>query len=196
MKPHDSNNDMDFIAGWYMDDTTLCDDIIEYYKDHPKLGYTPVVFTNDGWVPVDKNIKESIDAGFELFSEELRDRYVIHLQQCLVNYCGLYEYANLVERFSVVENPNFQHYNPPTGGYKQWHAEVNGKNNANRHLVFMTYLNDVEEGGGTEFFYQNKTIKAEKGLTLIWAAHWTHTHRGIVAPNEDKYIITGWFSYD
>ena len=24
---------------------------------------------------------------------------------------------------------------------------------------------------------------------------WTYTHKGQVAPNEDKYIITGWFDY-
>jgi len=27
---------------------------------------------------------------------------------------------------------------------------------------------------------------------LIWPADWTHTHRGIVAPNEEKIIATGW----
>ena len=59
----------------------------------------------------------------------------------------------------------------------------------------MTYLNDVENEGGTEFPNQNIIIKPQKGKTLIWPADWTYSHKGIVAPTEDKYIITGWFDY-
>jgi hypothetical protein len=42
----------------------------------------------------------------------------------------------------------------------------------------MTYLNDVTDGGETGFFYQDVKIKPQKGLTLIWPAIWTHTHKG------------------
>ena len=65
----------------------------------------------------------------------------------------------------------------------------------NRHLVWMTYLNDIEEGGGTDFLHQDYTVKPKKGKTVIWPSDWTYTHKGQVAPNEDKYIITGWFDY-
>ena len=59
----------------------------------------------------------------------------------------------------------------------------------------MTYLNDINDGGETEFLYQNIKIKPRKGLTLIWPADWTFTHRGNFAPSEEKYIVTGWFNY-
>jgi hypothetical protein len=59
----------------------------------------------------------------------------------------------------------------------------------------MTYLNDVHDAGGTEFFHQKLTVLPRKGLTLIWPADWTHTHRGIVSPTEEKYVITGWFDF-
>ena len=59
----------------------------------------------------------------------------------------------------------------------------------------MTYLNDVTDGGETEFFHQNLKITPEKGLTLIWGADWTFTHRGIPSPSQEKYIATGWFSF-
>jgi hypothetical protein len=58
----------------------------------------------------------------------------------------------------------------------------------------MTYLNDVEIGGETEFFHQKLKIRPEKGLTLIWPADWTFTHIGITSP-EEKFIVTGWFNY-
>ena len=65
-----------------------------------------------------------------------------------------------------------------------------------RHLVWMTYLNDIEEGGETEFYYQKLKVKPRKGLTLIWPVDWTHTHRGIGATEEEKIILTGWFSFE
>ena len=85
----------------------------------------------------------------------------------------------------------------PDGGYHQWHYEREGKSGKDlvRHLVFMTYLNDVEEGGETEFFYQNLKIKPKKGLTIIWPADWTFTHRGLTTVYETKYIVTGWLNY-
>jgi hypothetical protein len=59
----------------------------------------------------------------------------------------------------------------------------------------MTYLNDITDEGETEFFHQQIKIQPRKGLTLIWPADWTYTHRGITSPTQDKYIITGWFNY-
>lgn len=81
----------------------------------------------------------------------------------------------------------------PTQGYKRWHYErgPNTLETLARELVFMTYLNDVPDGG-TEFYFQKKIIKAEKGKTLIWPAGFTHTHRGQISKNHVKYIITGW----
>ncbi len=59
----------------------------------------------------------------------------------------------------------------------------------------MTYLNDIKEGGETEWYYQKLKVKPKKGLTVIWPADWTFTHRGITAKKEHKYIITGWINF-
>ena len=56
----------------------------------------------------------------------------------------------------------------------------------------MTYLNDVEDGGGKEFKYQKLRFNAKKGTTLIWPPDFTHTHRGVISPTQEKYISTGW----
>ena len=59
----------------------------------------------------------------------------------------------------------------------------------------MTYLNDIPDGGGTEFkFYPDVKIQAKKGLSLIWPTDFTHTHRGVVSEYE-KYIVTGWVNH-
>ena len=92
--------------------------------------------------------------------------------------------------------PQIQKY-PLNGGFHQWHCERSSSlhPSVSRHLVYMTYLNDVEDGGETEFFYQKIKVKPEKGLTIIWPADWTHTHRGISSKTETKYIITGWLQF-
>ena len=36
--------------------------------------------------------------------------------------------------------------------------------------------------------------KAKKGLTVMWPAEWTHTHKGIISPDKEKYIATGWLN--
>ena len=61
-------------------------------------------------------------------------------------------------------------------------------------LVFMTYLNDVEDGG-TFFKYQNIKTKAKKGTTLIWPTDFTHTHKGEISTKSHKYILTGWLGF-
>ena len=63
-----------------------------------------------------------------------------------------------------------------------------------RHLVFMTYLNDVPDGG-TEWYYQQRYVPAQRGYTVIWPADWTFHHRGRVSNTEEKMIITGWFNF-
>ena len=60
-------------------------------------------------------------------------------------------------------------------------------------LAWMVYLNDASSG--TEFPYQNMTIQAKTGRTVIWPAAWTHPHRGVIPNVGVKYIATGWFYY-
>ena len=63
-----------------------------------------------------------------------------------------------------------------------------------RWVAWMVYLNDVEEGGETEFLYQSLRIKPKKGMAVIWPGTYTHLHRGNPPLKGDKYILTGWFT--
>ena len=80
-------------------------------------------------------------------------------------------------------------------GYHTWHCENAEMKARNRILAFMVYLNDVTEGGETEFLYQKCRFKAEKNTLLVWPAQFTHVHRGNPPLSNDKYIITGWVEY-
>ena len=71
------------------------------------------------------------------------------------------------------------------------HCESDGDE---RVIAWMFYLNTINKGGGTKFVHQNMTAQPVAGDMYIWPAGWTHLHHGVVAPDERKYIITGWVS--
>lgn len=77
-------------------------------------------------------------------------------------------------------------------GYHIWHCEDLSRASCNRVLTYVVYLNDVEEGGETEFLYQHKRFKPKKGTVVIFPAAFTHTHRGNPPISNSKYIMTGW----
>src|SRR5210317_1607787 len=84
------------------------------------------------------------------------DNYIKSLWDNMYDYAKQYPKLNDLKSFSISETINIQKY-PIGGGFKSWHCERDGAFNQSikRVLVFMTYLNDVEDGG-TEFMYQNK----------------------------------------
>ncbi len=89
-----------------------------------------------------------------------------------------------------------QRYVKGSGGYPHWHSEVFPKDASceplHRVLAFQFYLNDVAEGGETEFFYQERKVASKAGRMVIFPSGFTHTHRGNVPRSGDKYIITSW----
>jgi hypothetical protein len=80
-----------------------------------------------------------------------------------------------------------------TEGYHAWHIEHGkGYDNEPRAFVFSIYLNDVEEGGETEFLYFSKRVKPKKGRIVIWPAAFPYVHRGNPPLSGEKYILTSW----
>ena len=186
-----------FVGGWYIPEH-ICDGLLEYFFSEKNTAQKGRI--GDYNAPekntVNLDYKDSWDINVSAREEnEYTKAYSIYVNACLFNYIQEYEYVNQNYFFSM-DSYNIQYY-PIGGGFKKWHFErtTPSPNVRNRILVFMTYLNDVEDGG-TEFYYQGLKTKAEKGLTLIWPSDFTHTHRGIISNTKEKYIATGWFSYD
>lgn len=189
-KEHEINSDNNFIMGWYAEDTSFCDELIDWHiKDPHNIKASGAIYNGDNII--NKKIKESLDSAFSIDTLSWL-KYGDVLSTCRDLYTKRYDYS-ICAGYSIKSPFNVQWY-PVGGGYKSWHAErvINHPNTVARHLVFMTYLNDVDDGG-TDFFYQNSTIKAEKGLTIIWPADWTFTHRSQVSFTKEKYVATGWF---
>tara|TARA_R110000822_G_scaffold43310_3_gene117026 strand:+ start:645 stop:1223 length:579 start_codon:yes stop_codon:yes gene_type:complete len=181
-----------FIAGAYID-LELCDKIIEYHKTFRHRAYNGTIGDKNKSY-VDTKTKQSLDLHLNK-NEYLFSEYNKELEKILSLYEKKYKFVKNLQTFNnTQENTNIQYYKP-SEGFKAWHAERHGLFTSRRQLVFMTYLNDVPKGGTDFYYYPELNIQAKKGLTIIWPADWTHTHRGVVSKTHEKYIVTGWFNF-
>jgi len=113
-----------------------------------------------------------------------------YLHACFLDYCS--QYGGLSQIPLISTDVKVQK-TCPSGGYHVWHCENSSYQHAQRTLVWTIYLNDVEEGGETEFLYQSVRVKPKRGTCVIWPAPFTHAHRGNPPLKGNKYIATGWY---
>ena len=179
---------MNFIGEYQVSDQAV-NELIDYWHSNKANA-------EDGRVgngKLDEKVKKSLE--IMIAPEDLANLlYKDELLKCLKQYTSKYKFADDVEFYGINHRPKIQYYDKGWGFYK-WHIENDGNPSViNRHLVFSTYLNDVENGG-TEFLYQDCVTKAKKGSTIIFPAGWTHAHPVRRRNDQDKYIITGWFNF-
>lgn len=112
------------------------------------------------------------------------------------------EAEKYVDKYDIIKNNEqisiYVHKMQKTkvgGGYHVWHCEAGSRGTADRVLTYVIYLNDVDEGGETEFLYQNLRQKPKAGDLVIFPAGFTHPHRGNPPISNDKYILTGWWEF-
>ena len=115
------------------------------------------------------------------------------------NEVALPQLAILMQQLFYTLPPQLQKYEKNKGHYSSWHSEtypeLPNNNSLHRVLLYVLYLNDVEEGGETEFYYQNVKARPKKGSLLIAPCYFTHTHRGNMPISNDKYILTSWLQF-
>ena len=188
MKEHTLNLSNHFIAGWYIDKDVV-DKLVSDFVSKKHL-----------WVNKSDTFRGYSSLGSVIITQSVAKEYETELNKCISHY--KVKYSDCIPKeghaeWGLIEPYNVQCYEPGSY-YSELHCENNGAsdNTAWRTLVFMTYLNDVEEGGETYFSAQDTKVKPEKGLTLIWPAYWTHMHKGIPATEEQKMISTGWLTYN
>ena len=169
--------------GQYKIKDSVCDSLLEEFKkrkDEHNRDYHPHKISTDLCMQPD-------DPALKIYATEL--------QKCLTAYEKFYDLE--LNKFGITNKYKdtcvIQYYKPGEG-FNKWHCERAGGAVMHRVLAFMTYLNTVEEAG-TEFKFQKFKATAKKGKTLIWPTDFTHTHRGVISLNKEKYIITGWLSF-
>ena len=95
---------------------------------------------------------------------------------------------------SAWEEIRIKRYRAGRGNFLD-HVDVGDYISARRFLVFFVYLNNVEEGGETEFPTLDLQVSPECGTILIFPATWTYLHRGNTPISNDKYILGSYKHY-
>tara|TARA_R100000656_G_scaffold17629_1_gene16468 strand:- start:337 stop:912 length:576 start_codon:yes stop_codon:yes gene_type:complete len=172
----------------------LCDRVIEEFfyaqKTHPSY----IINSGEQFSPLERKDKVVYLDDYELqseFSGVMATKVNKYLNIALVEYFSKFELLKIMNLRSVRQKVQETDIG---GGYHIWHCEQGNLDTQSRVLTWTIYLNDVEEGGETEFLYQHKRVKAKKGDILIFPASFTHTHRGNPPISNKKYIVTGWYN--
>ena len=183
-----------FIGSWQIEQESICDALIEFFENHQEkhepgasAGGVNVEAKNSTDVTIHpRDLKKAEYESVKDYIDVLYDFHKDYLKQFPF-------LASILPRVDL-SSFNIQRY-LSGGHFKQEHTERTSIVNSFRVLVWMTYLNDVIDGGCTTFAHQNLKVQPTKGKTLIWPAEWTHSHTGDVLNTGKKYIITGWMHF-
>jgi len=195
MKRIDINSkQVNFIGAWDLENKNLCDEVINFFENNINLQMKGI--TSDGNI---KNNKSTTDISIkpnDLKNEKFKifNKYMSELHKCYLDYQDQWVFLKKMLKNVDIPSFNIQKYGPGDH-FNTIHSERTSLNTLHRIFAFMTYLNDVDDGGETTFTHYNLKIKPQAGKTLIWPAEWTHAHKGGILNNGTKYIVTGWMNF-
>lgn len=178
----------------------LCNEVIEEFEQLHAMGFT---YDRKKWEMNPKSRKDDLSLSHvHLLAKQLGNsmEYVMGpVYKAVQEYVKKYEVGmfgtQLTDRYPMLSEACKLQKTSPCQGYHVWHTERQAIAEGDRFLAWMLYLNDVEEGGETEFLYYSKRFKPTTGTLLMWPAGFTHTHRGNPPISGEKYVATGWFRY-
>lgn len=191
----DIDNFIGVFDGYFSDE--MIDSFLQIYKDHE---YRNDIYKRADYHTDDPTLVKDQSVPDFQFNETQTwinrvPGFLENFNMAVKKYEKEYGLQTIVGYKTLRYNPIKLQKTKPGEGYHVWHIEGGGSfNHIKRVLAFTVYLNDVSEGGETEFLYQHKRIKPEKGKLIIWPANFPFVHRGNPPLNQEKYILTSWLS--
>ena len=183
-----------FIGSWNIKNNDLCKQIINFFEENKTLHKKGAIGSG-----IDQTKKKTTD--IEINPHDLKNdeficfnNYMDELHKCFIDYQHQWPFLKSIIKDVDIGSFNVQKYSKGDH-FSGVHTERGNPQNSDRLFAWMTYLNDVDDGGKTNFAHYDIKIKPEIGKTLIWPAEWTHAHSGEILNNGEKYIITGWMNF-
>jgi len=179
--------DRDFITLYRGLDAPLCRAIVERFHADP--GKTHGRVYRQGQVLAEEAaFKNSWD--LEIVDQGAwRDVFrAIHprVQACIAHYLSR---SPILQSFELQATGYKIQMYPRGQGHFDWHADATGRGVQSRQVAMILYLNDVAEGGETEFFHQGLKVAPRAGQLLLFPTAWNYMHRGAVPLSGDKVIV-------
>ena len=183
-----------FIGCWNLENNKLCNEITNFFEKNKNL-------QKQGVTASGKNLKVKSRIDITVSPNDLKKpkfeilkQYVNELHKCFLDYQNQWPFLKTMLKTVYVPPFNIQKYSRGDH-FASVHSERTSLDTLHRLFAWMTYLNDVNDGGQTNFNHYGIKIKPETGKTLIWPAEWTHAHTGEILKSGTKYIVTGWIHF-
>lgn len=183
-----------FIGMWNIENNDLCNKIIHWFeenKDLQRQGVTSLGKISSSKKRTDISVKPNT---LDDFKFKYLNNYINELYKCFKDYNDQWPLLKDFAKDLDIGAFNIGKYTPG-GHFGKIHSERTSLQTLHRVFAWMTYLNNVEDGGETNFTNYDIKIKPQIGKTLIWPAEWTHAHSGEIVKSGEKYIITGWMHF-
>ena len=178
-------------------DDVICDGLLDSFSKEEKFQRVYGRVESEGSSPFDKKDTSCIvnKDTFELSFQDVSPLFKIAMENVLSIYIKKTKILDFIGNDEGLKWCPFKiQRTDPSGGYHKWHTEHDYKTrHISRVLVFTVYLNDIKEGGETEFLIQKQRVSPEKGTICIFPATFPYVHRGNPPLKGTKYIATGWF---
>ena len=193
-----------FIGCWNIEQNVLCDEIVAFFESHQEKQEP-----GQSAGAVNLEAKNSTDITVhprDLKADEYKvvKNYIDTLFACYEDYTQQYPFLGTIMPSTDVGSFNIQKY-LPGGHFKLPHSERTSIVNSFRVLAWMSYLNDVEEGGETGFPELGINVPPKKGDAVVFhntlpndAA--THPkinprslHGGMPVIKGEKWMVNLWF---
>jgi hypothetical protein len=128
------------------------------------------------------NVTRLSDAGF-------MGMFRARIDRALERYNRDIELAIPIPNSPALSDLTLKRYRP--GEQERFQLHFDSINHvANRYLVLLWYLNDVEQGGETRFPQLDVTVQARAGRLLMFPPYWMYQHEGLPPISGDKYIVS------
>lgn len=166
-----------------------CELLINFYQEHPERREAGVVRRPEG-PTIDMSVKLVEQLNIEVGTPE-DDILAQGVNQVFRRYTR--DVGHYPEAGNQDEGYHIKCYRAGTGFY-DWHVDNNVPYSAARQMAVILYLNNVEEGGETEFKW-GYCVKPVRGHALAFPANWLYLHRGHKPISGDKYIMNTFLGY-
>lgn len=96
---------------------------------------------------------------------------------------------------TALEEFRIKKYLPSTDDRFDDHIDAANLSTSKRYLVFFWYLNDVIEGGETQFPSLDISVKPKTGRVLIFPPMWMFPHRANKVISNSKYMVGSYLHF-
>lgn len=164
---------------------TFCDRLIEAFRQSTMMH---VQREREWRAGLDASAWTELDMT-PLADAALKDFFRGHIAEYLARYNRDVGLHIAIPASPQIAELRLKRYRPETGEEFQLHFDsINAV--ANRYLVFLWYLNDVADGGETEFPDLNIRVQPRAGRLLMFPPYWMYQHAGLPPRSNDKFILS------